>query len=216
MFTWSIYCAWLSTPLALAQANGNVRVINNVRAATHSIWINPKFVDAEIDGSFRVLDLVDTYGFLSVVPRTRGFGGTHYGEFRSNWRLVRARGGFTFGPAHEHVGRSRAKDFEKLGVAGRFNGPRRTSFTYEAYVWSSTPKRNNLGISYAIPIAAGWRITGFWDYLVRLPGQPKVLKATLRHDLPHRFEIMAEYFHSELAPRRERDKISAGFGFRFR
>lgn len=195
-----------------AVAQNEAALFNNVRAATHSVWMNPKFVDAEIDGGFRVRNLVDNYGFLSVVPRSRGLGGSHYGEFRSAIRLLK-RGRLTVGPAYEHVALTWIRDYEKLGIAGSF-GLHRATFTYEAYVWSSVRKRNNVGVSWNIPLPAKWRVTGFADHLVFMPSRPRVVKAALRRPLPLKFEFVIEYFHYDLARPAERNKISAGFGYK--
>lgn len=189
-------------------------IINNVHFAMHSIFVNPKFVDGEIGGSLRVKTLVEVGGFLSLVPHSHGFGGTHYGEIQTGLRVLR-HGSFSIGPAHEHVGLSRLKDYEKLGIAGGFTVGR-AFFSYEAYAYSSRPKANNLGMVYNIPLVSGWSASGFVDYLIRSPRQPRIIKGTLRRRVRGRAEFLIEYFHNDLTRPEERNKISAGFGYKLK
>lgn len=210
---WShLACAQVDERITIAKSAPPA--LNNVHFSGHSMLLNPKFIDAEISGGIRFKNLLDSGGFLSYVPHSRGFGGTHYGEIRTAARLVKIRS-FTFGPAHEHVTLTHVKDYEKLGIGGTFK-IRKATFDYEAYAYSTNGKRNNLGMFYNIPLPYGWTFKGFTDYLVFAPKRPVVSKATLHRKLPAKFEFLIEYFHNDSARPAERNKLGAGVGYKLK
>ena len=96
------------------QADDSSPVFGNLNFGGHTMFANPKYVDSELNGNVRILNLVDLGGFVGIVPHTFGHGGSHYGELKGTLRLF-TRGVFSIGPAFERVTTSNAIDFTKFG-----------------------------------------------------------------------------------------------------
>ncbi len=189
-------------------------VLTNMNLGVHSIMLNPKFVDLEANGSIRFWGRVDSGGFFSLVPRTFGVGGSHYGEFTTTFRLIEA-GRFMIGPAHEHVAVSFYRDQEKLGIAGKLN-VKSAFFNFEMFPYATRGNEGNVGVFYSIPLLEGWKAHGFVDYLAFRAKPPVnlVAKINLTRRLPAGFEFIIEYFHTDFAHGAERDRLGAGFAYK--
>jgi len=183
-------------------------VLNNLNFGMHTMFLNPRYMDAEMNGSLRFHDLIDLVGFVGIVPRTWGHGGSHYGEFKSALRLF-AWGGFSIGPGLERVTASNTLDFTKYGLSGKVK-LRDAIFDWELFPYS-TRGPGGAGIWYSIPISGPWKMNGFGNYM---SDGKLVAKLNLQYQILRKFDIMVEYFHNGFLKGADQDRVGVGIAYK--
>jgi CBS domain-containing protein len=185
-------------------------VFQNIAFGGHTLLVNPRYVDSEINGGIRIFNRVDFNGFFGVVPTTFGHGGSHYGELKATLRLFRW-GAISVGPASERVTTSNARDRTKIGISGKV-GVRRANFDWEIFPYS-TRSPGNVGLWFSVPLFGPWKTDGFWDYM---RSGTSVGKLNLHYQLSPRLDLMAEYFHNGFLKGVDQDRIGVGIGYKLR
>ena len=185
-------------------------ILSYVNFGVHTMFLNPLYMDSELNGSLRFHDLVDLVGFVGIVPKTWGHGGSHYGELKGALRLF-ARGGFSIGPGVERVTASNTLDFTKYGLSGKAKLGE-AIFDWELFPYSTRGSGGG-GTWYSIPLSGPWKIDGFWNYMT---DGKSVGKVNLHYRLPHKFDIMVEYFHNGFVEGEDQDRVGVGIAYKIK
>ena len=182
-------------------------ILSNIHFGLHAMLLNPRFIDAEMNGNFRFAEFIDLGGFVGIIPKTWGHGGSHYGEFKAALRLFSNRN-FSIGPGVKRITASNMLDFTKYGISGTAF-VRGAFFDWEVFPYS-TRGRGGASVWYSIPLGGPWSLDGFWNVLV---DRTLVGKVNIKYPVSNKLQLMMEYFHNGFIPGADQDRIGVGLEY---